>query len=254
MKKKKHLGQNFLINNNITKKIANLITPTENDLIIEVGSGDGALTKHLKKFNATIISYEIDVDLKPKLEKLKDDKTIFIYKDFLKTNIKDDIDISKYDRIYFIGNLPYYITTPIITKLSEENIDFEQIVVLVQKEVAERFSAVTNTKNYSYFTVYLNYLYYVTYEFGVNKRHFSPAPRVNSAVISLIPHNRYEYDEDFIKFIKSAFIHKRKKLTNNIKNKQKLREILKDLNIDLNVRGENLSIEDFINIYEKYSQ
>ncbi len=114
MKAKKSLGQNFLIDNNIINKIVDEINAEENDLIIEIGPGRGALTKLLKEKKSFLICYELDTDLKPFLDILEDNKTQIIYQDILKSNIIDDINGYKYNNLFIVGNLPYYITTPII--------------------------------------------------------------------------------------------------------------------------------------------
>ena len=138
---KKKFGQNFLTNRAIIDNIVNSISPSEKDLIIEIGPGGGALTRNLKKYHANLLCYEIDEDTKKYLIELEDDKTHIIYDDFLKRDIIQDIEKIDYDDLFIIGNLPYYITTPIITKMIESNIDVSGAVFMVQKEVAERMQA-----------------------------------------------------------------------------------------------------------------
>ena len=122
MKAKKSLGQNFLIDNNIINKISYSINAKKDDLIIEIGPGMGALTKQLKKKNATLFCYEIDTDMVPYLTPLEDDKTKVIYGDILKSDILKDIKNINYKKLFVVGNLPYYITTSIIKFLIELNI------------------------------------------------------------------------------------------------------------------------------------
>ena len=131
---KKKFGQNFLTDKTVIDIIVSLIPATENDLIIEVGPGAGALTKKLKKYNANLIAYEIDHDTEEYLLPLEDDKTKIIYDDFLKRDIKQDIKDIKYDTLYIIGNLPYYITTPIITNIINSGLDVKKIVIMIQKK------------------------------------------------------------------------------------------------------------------------
>ena len=140
---KKSLGQNFLKDENVLNKIANSID-TDNDLIIEIGPGMGALTKKLKNKNSYLIAYEIDERTKEYLLPLEDEKTKIIYKDFLKTDIKEDIKNLdyKYNNIYIIANIPYYITTPIIEHIIDEKIDVKAMSLLVQNEVANRFNLI----------------------------------------------------------------------------------------------------------------
>ena len=153
---KKKFGQNFLLDQNILNNIVALGNITPETLVIEIGVGAAALTKILSKYAQKVLGYEIDVSLKPALsEILKDNKNVdIIYDDFLNRNIKEDIKGYKYDQIMVVANLPYYITTPIITKFIDEKIDVEKIVVMVQNEVADRFSAKIGTKSYNSLTIF----------------------------------------------------------------------------------------------------
>ena len=174
MKAKKKYGQNFLKNEEIIKN--------ENDLIIEIGPGRGALTKYLIKKNCDLVCIEIDTDLKFYLDKYQSKKCKIIYEDILKVDFKE---ITKnYQNIYVVGNLPYYITSPIIEHLIN-NIKSKKMVFMVQKEVADRYSAKVNTKEYGYFTLFLNFYYEVNNEIFVSKNNFDPIPKVDSEVISL---------------------------------------------------------------------
>ena len=117
-------------------------------LILEIGPGSGALTKNLVKYNSNLICYEVDKDLENTLNQIKNDKTQIIFDDFLKRDIQSDISKIDYNNLYIIGNLPYYITTPIILSIIESRVDVKEMVFMVQKEVAERFSAKPGTKEY----------------------------------------------------------------------------------------------------------
>ena len=136
---KKKFGQNFLKNQDIIDKIVDSIEPTEDDLIIEIGPGSGALTKKLKKYDATLIAFEIDLETKQYLDKLEDKKTQIIYQDFLTADILEILDKYNFTNLYIIGNLPYYITTPIIEHIIKLNLNVSSMVFMVQKEVADRF-------------------------------------------------------------------------------------------------------------------
>ena len=249
---KKKFGQNFLKDKNVIQDIVNAIDAKEDDLIIEIGPGAGALTEYLIKKNTYYLAYEIDTDTKEYLDKYTNDKAKIIYKDFLKSNISEDIKDIKYNNLYIIGNLPYYITTPIITKIIEDGINAKEIVVMIQKEVADRFSAKVNTKDYGSITVFLNYFYDIQKLFIVSKNKFYPVPGVDSAVIKLTRKDKL-LDVDFNKFnklVKNAFQFKRKNLRNNLNNydKDKIESILSKYNLSLNDRAENLSYEIFIDI------
>ena len=254
LKAKKSLGQNFLKDDNILNKIADSIE-TNNDLIIEIGPGMGALTKKLINKNSYVLAYEIDERTKDYLLPLENDKTKIIYKDFLETNIKEDIKDIRYTNIYIIANIPYYITTPIIEHIIESNIDVESMVLLVQKEVAERFSAKPKSKDYGSLTVYLNYYFEVKKLFDVKNTCFSPVPKVDSAVIKFTKKdNNYNIDsKKFSKFIKECFSMKRKTLKNNLKNYdfEMIKGILEDHNYLESVRAEEIDLETFIEIFKK---
>ena len=251
---KKSLGQNFLKDDNILNKIANSIE-TNNDLIIEIGPGMGALTKKLINKNSYVLAYEIDERAKEYLLPLENEKTKIVYKDFLETDLKEDIKNIKYNKLYVIANIPYYITTPIIEHIIESDIDVESMVLLVQKEVAERFSAKPKSKEYGSLTVYLNYYFEVKKLFDVKNTCFTPVPKVDSAVIKFTKkNNNYNIDsKQFSKFIKECFSMKRKTLRNNLKNYdfEIIKEILEKNNYLASVRAEEIDLQTFIDIFKK---
>lgn len=253
---KKKFGQNFLTNKGIIDGIVNSINPTVSDLIIEIGPGGGALTKNLKKYKANLLCYEVDEDTRKYLDELEDEKTHIIYDDFLKRDISEDISKINYEKLYIIGNLPYYITTPIITKIIESNIGASEAVFMVQKEVADRFSAVPKTREYGSITVFLNYYFAIERLFVVGKNNFVPKPNVDSAVIKLVAkNNRLDVDIDkFNKLVRDAFQFKRKNLNNNLNNydKDKMKVILENLGYSLNNRAEDLSYDVFVKITNEY--
>lgn len=251
---KKSLGQNFLQDKNIINKISSSINPSNNDLIIEIGPGSGALTKELVKKQCDIICFEIDNRLEKTLRNIeKDNKNLkVIFKDFLSININDYID-KKYNHIYFVGNLPYYITTSIINKIIKESNPYE-ITIMIQKEVADRFNAKPSSREYGSISVFLQYNFTIEKVCDVNKKCFEPVPKVDSSVIKLISNNKYKNivkdEEKLYKLIKDSFTHKRKNLRNNLINydKDKISEILKKYNKDLTARAETITIEEFIDI------
>ena len=248
MKAKKSLGQNFLINDTIKENIVSLLNVKENDLIIEIGPGMGAITQYLVKKNCKVICIEIDTDMKNYLSKYENDKCKVIYEDILNCNLHKLLENEEYDNLYIVGNLPYYITSPILTYITESNINPSQMVFMVQKEVADRYSAKKNNSNYGYMSVYLDYYYDVNTKIFVGKENFNPVPKVDSAVICLTKKER-NIDIDTIKFfnfLKTCFQFKRKTLKNNLKGFN-----LNNVNIDNNIRAENLSCEEFIELYNK---
>ena len=253
MKAKKILGQNFLIDNNIINKIVDEVTAKENDLIIEIGPGKGALTRLLKEKKAYLLCYELDNDLKVILDSLEDDKTRIIYQDILKSNIIEDIKSIKYNNLFIVGNLPYYITTPIIEHIINSNISFNKLTIMVQKEVADRFLAKPKTKEYGYFTVLLDYYFDIKKVCNVSKNSFNPIPKVDSTVLSFYPKNRVLVKdiEKYFRFIQDCFKQKRKTLKNNLGNYNFdiIKEVLKKNGYDESVRAEELPQEVFIDIY-----
>ena len=250
---KKKYGQNFLTDENIVKKIipSNI---KENNLVIEIGCGSGNLTKYLCQNFNKVIGYEIDNEVNDLLlNNLKDYENVTIYfDDFLKRDIKKDLEKENYKSLYIIANLPYYIATPILEKIIELNLDIELIRVMVQKEVGDRFSAQPGSKDYGSITVYFNYNYDVKKEFIVSKNSFYPKPNVDSMVVSFIKKEKlYVKDEtNFYKLIRDSFQFKRKTLRNNLKDYDlgKIEKVLKKYNFDLNVRAEQLSTSVFIEI------
>lgn len=248
---KKSLGQNFLKDKNIIKKIADSINPTEEDLIIEIGPGAGALTKELVKKKSEVICFEIDTRLKEILEQINSEKLTIIYKDFLSIKINEYIDQNKYKNLYFVGNLPYYITTAIINKIVKESNPYE-ITIMVQKEVADRFSAKPGTKDYSSISIFLQYNFDIERVCNVGKTCFEPVPKVDSSVIKFKRNKKISAndEEKFYKLIKDSFTQKRKNLKNNLKgyDLNKIQMILKKYDKDLTARAEQLSIEEFIDI------
>ena len=252
MKAKKSLGQNFLIDDKVLNKIVSSFEVSEKDLIIEIGAGKGALTKYLKLKNANIIAYELDDDLIPILKKMEDSHTKIIHQDILKSNIKMDINKIDYDKLYVIGNLPYYITTPIIKKLINSQLNIEEMLFMVQDEVADRFSSKPGSKNYGSITLYLNYYYIVEKLFVVNKNSFNPVPKVESAILKFTRRDNKPLvnEQKYFKLINDAFSQKRKTLRNNLKNYNfdLIKEILNEFNLSDQVRAEEISEEIFIRI------
>ena len=247
---KKKFGQNFLTDDNVLNNIVSSANIDKDTLVIEIGCGAGALTKKLSLVSKKVLGYEIDESLKPILYTVDAD---IIYGDFLKRNIKEDLKKYDYKKLYVVANLPYYITTPIITKIIEDEIDVDKIVVMVQKEVGNRFSAIPNTKEYNSLTIFLNYYFNIKKLFVVSKNVFIPKPNVDSIVISLEKKERnYNIENEtlFFKIVKDAFVQKRKTLKNNLRNYNFdiISKVLKDAGYNDDVRAESLPIEMFIKI------
>lgn len=250
---KKKFGQNFIVDKNIIHSIISKSNIDKDTLVIEIGPGAGSLTTELDEVAGHIIAYEIDKTLKPILETKNLKNTTIIYEDFLKRNVLEDIKKYNYQKIYVVANLPYYITTPIIIKLIEDKLNIDKIVVMVQKEVGDRFKAKPNTKEYNSLSIFLNYYYTVEKLLDVSKNVFIPKPNVDSIVISLTKKEdkiKVNNEKLFFKLVRDSFKQKRKTLKNNLKgyNLEKIEEVLKKHNLDLTVRAETLPIEIFAEI------
>lgn len=252
---KKNYGQNFLRETAIVEKIANSADITKDALVIEIGPGSGMLTKPLAKRAKQVLCYEIDITLKEILSDYLSnyDNVDVIYDDFLRRNIKNDIEKYSYDNIFVVSNLPYYITTPIITKIIDEKLDVSKIVVMVQKEVGDRFAAKVGSKEYNSLTVFLNYYFNIKKLFVVSRNCFVPKPNVDSIVVELSRKRELATVNNldvFFKLVRDSFTYKRKTLRNNLKNYnlEKISEILSKYNLDLNVRAENISLDVFVDI------
>ena len=204
----------------------------------------GALTKELKTKQCSIICYEIDNDLKIYLNALEDNKLKVIY--------IDDIQDITYHNLFIVGNLPYYITTPIIKYLINLDLDITEMVFMVQNEVANRFTAKPNSKDYGSITLYLQYYFNVQKLFKVNRQSFNPVPKVESAIIRFSKRtNKLDVSKDkYFKLINDSFKMKRKTLKNNLSNYdfKLISRILNKYGLDENVRAEALNEEIFVEI------
>lgn len=257
---KKSFGQNFLKDVNIVQKIARSADIKEPSLVIEIGPGAGILTKELSKLAGQVLAYEIDHRLETILDyELKNCSNIdIIYDDFLNRNLKEDLKKYQYENLYVVSNLPYYITTPIITKIIDEGIDVEKIVVMIQKEVGDRFSAKPNSKDYNSLTVFLNYHFDVQKLFLVSRNQFVPKPNVDSVVVSLTKKKEKLLlldSKQFFQLVRDSFRFKRKTLKNNLKNYdlEKIEQVLEKHNMNLTVRAEQIPLEVFVEISNQLS-
>ena len=252
---KKKFGQNFLRDTNVVDKIVSISDVSSNSLVIEVGPGGAIMTKKLAEKSKYLIAYEIDEDLKDTLDNsLKSfNNVVVFYKDFLKTDLVLDLSNYKYDRLFFVSNVPYYITTPIVMKLLSSNLKFDKIVMMVQKEVGDRYSSLCGSKEYGSITVLLNYFYDIKKEFFVSRNEFIPKPNVDSVVVSFTEKKDKLYLRDFSFFeriVRDSFQFKRKTIKNNLKkyDLEIISSILEKYGYDLSVRAENLSVEVFVDI------
>ena len=267
IKANKSLGQNFLISQKVVDKIVESSSIAKDDLVIEIGPGLGTLTKELLEKAGKVICIELD----KKMIKILNDR-FSMYKNFelihgdvlkvrLNKIIKDEKEKNGLKKAKIVANLPYYITTPIVMKLLEDRLDLETITVMVQKEVADRLIAIPGEKDTGAITY--SVYYYATSEaiLEVPNDSFIPEPEVTSKVIKLTirkePPVEVKSRGVMFKIIKSAFMQRRKTLLNALTNtkvfmsKEEGIEILKELNLDENIRAEKLTIEDFAQITNK---
>ncbi|MFR4163892.1 MAG: 16S rRNA (adenine(1518)-N(6)/adenine(1519)-N(6))-dimethyltransferase RsmA [Paraclostridium sordellii] len=256
----KSLGQNFLIDDNVIDRILDGARLSKGDKIIEVGPGIGTLTREMGRVADKVVAIEIDKTLIPILKDTLDEfeNIEVINQDILKVNVEDLVkEKLNGGPVKLVANLPYYITTPIVMKFLEEDIPVTDIVVMVQKEVADRMNANPGTKDYGALSVAVQY-YCDTEIVAKAPRHmFIPQPNVDSTVIGLHVREERKYNVDsediFFKTVKAAFGQRRKTLLNALGtlgflNKDEIREVLNEANIDEKRRGETLSIEEFVNL------
>ena len=256
----KSLGQNFLIDTNIIDRILEGARVTEGDYVIEVGPGIGTLTKEMGRTAEKVVAIEIDKTLIPILEEtLADFPNIeVINQDILKVDVQELVkEKLNGGPVKLIANLPYYITTPIVMKFLEEDIPVTDIVVMVQKEVADRMNAQPNSKDYGALSVAVQY-YCDTEIVAKAPRHmFMPQPNVDSTVIGLHVREEKKYNVDnediFFKTVKASFGQRRKTLLNSLGglgflSKDQIKVALQEANIDEKRRGETLSIEEFASL------
>ena len=261
---KKSLGQNFLSDEGILRRIADAAKVGAGDTVVEIGPGLGALTKHLlRKDLAKLIAYEVDdraIDLLRK--EFTDPRFELRHEDILQA----DLTVVSEDKLRIAGNIPYYITSPIIFKLIDDRQYIKDALLLVQLEVAERLTAKPRTKAYGIPTVLTNFFGEVTYLFKVKAGSFRPVPRVDSAVIHInfergyFQRNGFSIPDgldmkDFQRFVRQVFAMRRKTLRNNLKafaseaGIEKMETDATYMNY-LGMRAEELLIEDFLKIYQ----
>lgn len=256
----KSLGQNFLIDTNVIDRILEGARVKEGDYVIEVGPGIGTLTKEMGRTAQKVVAIEIDKTLIPILkETLEDFPNIeVINQDILKVDVQELVkEKLNGGPVKLVANLPYYITTPIVMKFLEEDIPVTDIVVMVQKEVADRMNAQPNSKDYGALSVAVQY-YCDTEIVAKAPRHmFMPQPNVDSTVIGLHVREEKKYNVDnedvFFKTVKASFGQRRKTLLNSLGglgflSKDQIKVALQEANIDEKRRGETLSIEEFASL------
>ncbi len=258
---KKSLGQNFLIDPNILHNIVDHAGLTKEQGAIEIGPGIGALTEHLARASKKVVSFEIDQRLLPILEDTLSpyDNIKILQSDVLKANIGSVIEeeFAGTEDVMVVANLPYYVTTPIILKFLTENLPIKGLVIMLQKEVADRIAAAPGSKNYGSLSIAIQYYTEAATVMTVPKTVFLPQPNVDSAVIKLMKRDKPAVDvkdeEFFFVITRSSFSQRRKTILNNLTSqlpegkakKESILSALEKANIDPIRRGESLSIPEF---------
>lgn len=264
---KKKFGQNFITDGNLLQKIVDAGEVGPDDVVIEVGPGAATLTKALAQRAKAVIAIEIDTDLLPIITETMAgfDNFYLVQGDALQMNLDELIQekLGAPHRCKVIANLPYYITTPLVMYFLEQGFSIDRIVIMVQKEVAERFAAQPGKKEYGAITVSLNYYGNVRNAFLVPRHMFIPQPDVDSAVVDIQPWTEkplLAQDETFFhQLVKAAFGQRRKTLNNALKtlniDAALLQEALAQAGIDGTRRGETLSVAEFVtlsNVLQKF--
>lgn len=270
IKANKSLGQNFLISDYVVERIIESSEIKKEDLIIEIGPGLGTLTKELLERAGKVVCIELDKNM---IKILKDRFIAYnnfelINDDVLKVNLSELIEKQKKQynlkNAKIVANLPYYITTPIIMKLLEEELDLESITVMIQKEVAERLIAIPGEKETGAITYSVYYYSKAEKIIEVSNDCFIPMPDVTSEVIKLSIRDKKTVDlkqkELMFKIIKNAFMQRRKTLLNALtnanifKDKEQGINILNELGLDINIRAEKLTLKNFSDITNKLEE
>lgn len=266
---KKSLGQNFIIDANILENIIEQAGINQDSGVIEIGPGIGALTEQLGRHADQVVAFEIDQRLLPILDDTLSqyDNIMMIHQDILEADVSETIrkNFSREQDVHIVANLPYYITTPILTKLLEEKLPVESITVMIQKEVAARMAAKPSTKSYGSLTIAIQYYTTAEIVMQVPKGVFMPQPNVDSAVLQLsIRKNAPVFVENeayFFSMVKACFSQRRKTLRNNLTNylseqydKETITVMLDNIGIDGTRRGESLTMEEFANLANAFYQ
>ena len=261
----KRYGQNFLIDDNILQGIVSAADITDKDLVIEIGPGLGNLTEYILNTAKYGLLVEIDPKMIAVLEDRFKDKTNYtlLNEDILKVDIDNLVEKIKtennidFKSVKVVANLPYYITTPIIFQLLEDSNCIESITVMVQKEVAERMTADSHSKEYGILTIMVDYFSNANIDIIVPNSSFIPEPGVTSAVITLKKSRKYKVNNEkvFFELVHKAFAQRRKKMTNSLSSnnfnnmsKEDIEKLFTDCNLKLTTRAEELETIDFINL------
>lgn len=255
---KKSLSQNFLIDGNIIQKIVAAAAVTKEDVVIEIGPGPGALTEALLNQGAHVIAIEMDPLFAKALDRLQtpDHRLEIIQEDVLKVSIRKLLQERGITKCKVVANLPYHITTPILTTLLPLHELITSLTIMVQKEFAERMGAKKATPEYSSFTLFLEFYATVGCCFKVSRHCFSPSPNVDSSVVHCLLHPpllKKEEEEEFFTLTRGSFGKRRKMLRSSLKElygAENVEQALTKIGLKVTARPEELSLEQFIDLYQ----
>lgn len=254
---KKKFGQNFLLDQNILSKIVSILSKEDMKNVIEIGPGLGFLTKEITKISENTVLYEIDDEMVSYLSKQDFPNTTICNIDVLKINVKDEV--KKHfgnEYVSLVANLPYYITTAILTKFLTESPNVNKMVVMMQKEVAQRICGKPKTKDYNALSVFIQYYSDASIAINVPANCFYPAPEVESSVVLIERkeiNNKALNEDAFNNFVKDIFAQRRKTLMNNISKtkypKDIVKSVLEEQGYSPSVRSEELSVNQIVNLF-----
>ena len=271
IKAKKSLGQNFLIDKNVSRRIVESVSPQKGDLIVEIGPGTGAITRLLTESAGRVIAFEIDTRLVEELrgslsasnlEIIEADALGLDWRKFLTERRQSSVE---QPRVRVVANLPYYISTPILQKLIEHHDLIFDMTLMLQSEVVERIAAAPGGRDYGYLSVLVQYYSAARKLFDVPPSAFRPAPKVQSSVVRLVMRERppveVSNEEDFFALVRAAFAQRRKTILNNLRAAHTslafntpIEQALEQAKIDSRARAESLSIADFAALHRAMTQ
>lgn len=265
---KKSLGQNFIIDANILQNIIANVNITSSSGVIEIGPGIGSLTEQLALHSKKVLAFEIDQRLLPILDDTLAayDNIEIIHEDVLKADLNEAIQLHLTDvtDVHLVANLPYYITTPILMSVLQQQTEIQSMTVMLQKEVAERMAAVPNTKAYGSLSIAVQYYTEASVVMDVPRTVFMPQPNVVSSVLKLekraTPPVDVVNEEQFFSIVQACFVHRRKTIRNNLLNyfkeqyeKEEIKQILDTTGIDGIRRGESLTMDEFAKLANAFA-
>ncbi len=261
IKPKQSLGQNFLIDDNIARNIVRELHLEEDDIIIEIGPGQGALTKHLAGKTRKLIAVEVDKRVVNELrDNYQSENVEIVHQDFLKVSLSQIQERFK-TKLRLVGNIPYHLTSPILFKAFEERIAVQDITMMIQREVSRRIASEPNRKDYGILSVFSHFYGTPKCLFNVSPNCFYPKPKVTSTVIQIQLHERLPYQVDrelFGLVVRTAFGKRRKTLSNSLSylpySETIMNSLLEKIEFPLDKRPEQLTVEQFIELTKQIEQ